>query len=492
MTPASAALGGKPALRRRAVSRTASFVVVANRLPVDRVQTPDGGTDWRKSPGGLVTALDPVMRRNGGAWIGWHGAPDERLAPFEYDGLTLIPIPLSSQEVENYYEGFSNATLWPLYHDVVAHPEFHREWWDAYVEVNKRFAQRTAKVAAKNAVVWVQDYQLQLVPQMLRELRPDLRIGFFLHIPFPPTELFQQLPWRRQILEGLLGADLVGFQMPGAAQNFIRLVRQRVRYKTHRDMVYLPDGRIVHAKAYPISIDVEGFATLARSEETAARVAEIRQGLGNPKNILLGIDRLDYTKGLRQRLRAFDELLTDGAIDVGDTVFIQVATPSRERVDRYRVLRDEIDRLVGRINGDLGRIGQQPILYLHASYPKSEMAALYQAADVMVVTPLRDGMNLVAKEYVACRFNNDGALVLSEFAGAAAELKQAYQVNPYDINGMKDAILAAINASPQEKARRMKAMRRQITDYDIERWASDFLNELTAEREPHDKRPRPF
>src|SRR5665811_916789 len=248
----------------------------------------------------------------------------------------------------------------------------------------------------------------------------------------------------------------------------------------------------IRDRAYPISIDAEGFASLARSDETEARVAEIRQSLGNPKNILLGIDRLDYTKGLRQRMRAFGELLTDGALDVGDTVFIQVAMPSRERVDQYRRLRDDIDRLVGRINGELGRIGQQPILYLHASYPKSEMAAFYRAADVMVVTPLRDGMNLVAKEYVACRFDNNGALVLSEFAGAAAELKQAFQVNPYDINGMKDAILAAINASPQEKARRMKAMRRQITDYDIERWASDFLNELTAEREPHDKRPRPF
>ncbi len=476
---------------RRPRTRTASFVVVANRLPVDRVMADDGGTTWRKSPGGLVTALEPVMRRHGGAWIGWHGATDEKLAPFEHDGLTLVPVPLSESEVENYYEGFSNATLWPLYHDVVAHPEFHREWWDAYVEVNKRFAKRAAKIAAQRAVVWVQDYQLQLVPQMLREMRPDLRIGFFLHIPFPPTELFQQLPWRTQILEGLLGADLVGFQMPGAAQNFIRLVRQRVKHKTHRDMVYLPDGRTVLAKAYPISIDVEGFAELARSEATAKRVEEIRESLGSPKNILLGIDRLDYTKGLRQRLRAFGELVAEGSLDAGDTVFVQVATPARERVDQYRLLRDDIDMLVGRLNGDLGSIGQQPILYLHASYPKEEMAALYRAADVMIVTPLRDGMNLVAKEYVACRFDNDGALVLSEFAGAAAELKQAFQVNPYDINGMKDAICAAINASPQEKSRRMKAMRRQVVDYDIERWASDFLTELTTEHEPHDKRPRP-
>ncbi|MEO6604753.1 MAG: trehalose-6-phosphate synthase [Aeromicrobium sp.] len=472
-------------------SGLAEFVVIANRLPVDRVTGPNGETTWRKSPGGLVTALEPVIRRNGGAWIGWHGAPNEKLKPFEHDGMQLIPVPLSDDEVEEYYEGFSNATLWPLYHDVVAPPEFHREWWESYVLVNQRFALKAAKVAKKNAVVWVQDYQLQLVPAMLRELRPDLRIGFFLHIPFPPTELFQQLPWRRQILEGLLGADLVGFQMPGAAQNFIRLVRQRVGHKTHRDTVYLPDGRTVLAQAYPISIDAAGFEELARTPEVIARAAEIRASLGNPKTVLLGIDRLDYTKGLRQRLRAFGELIADGALDVDDAVFVQVATPSRERVGQYILLRDDINRLVGRINGDVGRIGQQPITYLHASYPREEMAALYRAADVMVVTPLRDGMNLVAKEYVACRYDEKGALVLSEFAGAASELKSAYQVNPHDINGMKQMLLAAINADPRENARRMKAMRRQVMENDIDLWAANFLRELNSVRDPHAKNPRP-
>ncbi|MCW2831310.1 MAG: trehalose-6-phosphate synthase, partial [Aeromicrobium sp.] len=370
---------------------SADFVVIANRLPVDRISGPGGQTMWRTSPGGLVTALEPVMRSNGGAWIGWHGAADEKVKPFDHNGMHLVPVPLSEDEVEEYYEGFSNATLWPLYHDVVAPPEFHREWWDSYVRVNRRFAEKAAKVARQNAVVWVQDYQLQLVPSMLRELRPDLRIGFFLHIPFPPTELFQQLPWRREILEGLLGADLVGFQMPGAAQNFVRLVRQRVGHKTHRDMIYLPDGRTVLAKAYPISIDAAGFEELARTPEVIARAAEIRESLGNPRTILLGIDRLDYTKGLRQRLRAFGELIADGSVHVDDAVFVQVATPSRERVQQYELLRDDINRLVGRINGDVGRIGQQPVTYLHASYPRAEMAALYRAADVMVVTPLRDG-----------------------------------------------------------------------------------------------------
>ena len=249
------------------------------------------------------------MRANDGAWIGWPGSADTDLEPFVDDGLALIPVSLTELEIEEFYEGFSNGTLWPLYHDVVAKPEFHREWWDSYVVVNQRFANKAAEVAAEGATVWVHDYQMQLVPRMLRELRPDLRIGFYLHIPFPPAELFQQLPWRRQILEGLLGADIVGFQLAGAAQNFIRLVRQRVGHKTHRDMVYLPDGRTVQAAAYPISIDARDFEELARSDSVTKRALQIREALGDPARILLGIDRLDYTKGIYPRLRAYSELV---------------------------------------------------------------------------------------------------------------------------------------------------------------------------------------
>jgi trehalose 6-phosphate synthase len=466
--------------------------VVANRLPVDRVVRSDGSTEWRRSPGGLVSALVPVMQENQGAWIGWPGSAGDDLEPFEDDGISLVPVAMSPQEYEEFYEGFSNATLWPLYHDVVAKPEFHREWWDAYVTVNQRFAQAAADAAAKGATVWVQDYQLQLVPAMLRQLRPDLRIGFFLHIPFPPAELFSQLPWRRQILEGLLGADLVGFQLAGAAQNFIRLVRQRVGHKTHRDTVYLPDGNTVTAKAFPISIDARAFEELAQSASVQARAKQIRDDLGNPQKIFLGVDRLDYTKGIYARLRAYSELIVDGHFSVEDAVFVQVATPSRERVDQYRILRDEIDRLVGRINGDLGRIGRPAISYLHSSFPRQEMAALYRAADIMVVTPFRDGMNLVAKEYVACRYDNEGALVLSEFAGAADELRQAYLVNPYDINGMKAHMLEAYHADPKELTRRMRAMRRTVAENDVAHWASAFLAELSGPQHHHTKQVRPL
>jgi trehalose 6-phosphate synthase len=467
------------------------LVIVANRLPVDRVEQPDGSTTWRPSPGGLVTAIEPVMRANAGVWVGWPGGTEQDLEPFEVDGLDLYPVAMTAEDIEGHYEGFSNATLWPLYHDLVAKPEFHREWWDSYVEVNQRFADKAAELANEHALVWVQDYQMQLVPQMLRELRPDLRIGFYLHIPFPPAELFQQLPWRRQLLEGLLGADLVGFQLPGGAANFVRLVRQRVGHKTHRDLVYLPDGRTVRAAAFPISIDARGFEELAQTPEVTARAKEIRSALGDPRKIFLGVDRLDYTKGIYARLRAYAELLQDGHLDVEDAVFVQVAVPSREQVEEYTNLRDEIDRLVGRINGDLGRIGRPAISYLHSSYPREEMAALYRAADIMVVTPYRDGMNLVAKEYVASQYDDAGALVLSEFAGAAAELRQAWLVNPYDINGMKSALLEAYRADDKDLVKRMRAMRKTVRSHDVAAWADSFMTALTDLRDAHGKSLKP-
>ncbi|MFC6882112.1 MULTISPECIES: alpha,alpha-trehalose-phosphate synthase (UDP-forming) [Actinomadura] len=470
------------------MSRGSEFVVVANRLPVDRIEGEDGEPAWRRSPGGLVSAIAPLMRRREGTWIGWAGAPDEVLEPFEEDGMHLVPVQQTAEEVELYYEGFSNATLWPLYHDVVAHPVYDRAMWDAYVRVNERFAEATAKVAAQDAMVWVQDYQLQLVPAMLRRLRPDLRIGFFLHIPFPPLELFWQLPWRRQILEGLLGADLVGFQLQGAAQNFVRLCRRLLEARYNRQDVFWGD-RVVRARSFPISVDVHELNDLVNRPDVRERAEEIRTDLGDA-TICLGVDRLDYTKGIAQRLQAFGELFEDGHLKPGQAVFVQIATPSRERVEQYQLLREEIEQQVGRINGEYGEIGFPVVHYMHSSYDRAELAALYLAADVMVVTPLRDGMNLVAKEYVACRGDLRGALVLSEFAGAAGELKRgAFQVNPYDIDGLKDTLLAALNAGPPEQARRMRAMRRRVTEHDVDRWAHDFLSELERPAQPAEQPP---
>ena len=455
-------------------------VVVANRLPVDRVTEPDGSTRWQRSPGGLVTALEPFVAGRGGAWVGWSGDAGQAPEPFESGGMSLVPVELSEEEVDRYYEGMSNASLWPLYHDVVEKPEYHRTWWDTYVQVNKRFADRAAEVAGEGAIVWVHDYQLQLVPAMLRQRRPDLTIGFFLHIPFPPYELFTQLPWRSAIVEGLLGADLVGFQMPSAASNFVQLARRLHDLPTRKDVIQY-DGRTVLARAFPISIDAEAFDQLASSPEVVARAAEIRKELGDPDRIILGVDRLDYTKGIAVRLSAFEELLEDGAVEAPSTVFVQVATPSRERVEHYVHMRETIEQQVGHINGIFGTLGGPAVHYINQSVSREELVALYRAADVMLVTPYRDGMNLVAKEYVAARGDLGGALVLSEFAGAASELKQAFLVNPHDIAGVKSQLLRALRVEPEESAKRMRAMRRHLFKNDLDHWASSFFRALKAQ-----------
>ncbi len=453
------------------------FVVVACRLPVDHVEAPGGGTQWRPSPGGLVSALEPVMRHAKGVWVGWPGAADESPGAFDAGDLRLVGVALSGDEVRDYYEGFCNATLWPLYHDVIAPPEFRRPWWDAYVRVNQRFARAAAEQAAEGATVWVNDYQLQLVPQLLREQRPDLRIGFFLHIPFPGYEIFAQLPWRRQTVAGLLGADLVGFQRDSDATNFRRACRRAAGRATSGSIVRMP-GRQVQTATFPISIDSAGFAEIASRPEVRERASGFRHALGEPDVVLLGIDRLDYTKGISHRLTAYGELLSEQRFGSQRTALVMVASPSRERVEQYRQLRDEVEVAVGRINGEHAELGNPPVHYLHQTYPAEEMAAMYLAADVMLVTSLRDGMNLVAKEYVACRADDTGALVLSEFTGAADELTGAFLVNPHDIEGMKDAIVRAATVPPAEARRRMRAMRRRVREFDVDRWASSFLAAL--------------
>ncbi|HLQ55599.1 MAG TPA: trehalose-6-phosphate synthase [Streptosporangiaceae bacterium] len=486
------------------------FVVAACRLPVDQLEGPGGDADWRPSPGGLVSALEPVMRQAGGAWIGWPGTAGEAPGPFDLAGLHLVGVGLSAEEVSDYYEGFCNATLWPLYHDVIAPPEFRRPWWDAYVRVNRRFARAAAEQAAAGATVWVNDYQLQLVPKMLREQRSDLRIGVFIHIPFPGYEIFAQLPWRRQIVEGLLGADLLGFQRDGDATNFRRACRRAAGLVTSGSLVRvpaedhvpadeaaaaraagargvrrpLPASRQVRTATFPISIDSAGFAEIASRKEVRERASGFRQALGQPDVVLLGIDRLDYTKGILHRLTAYGELLSEGRFGSLRTALVLVASPSRERVEQYRLLRDEVEVAVGRINGEYAELGNPPIHYLHQTYPAEEMAALYLAADVMLVTSLRDGMNLVAKEYVACRDNDTGALVLSEFTGAADELSGAFLVNPHDIEGMKDVIMRAATVPPAEARRRMRAMRRRVREFDVSHWAASFLGTLQRASEP--------
>lgn len=460
------------------------FVVVANRLPVDRITNEDGTPGWRRAPGGLVTALAPVMAASTGAWVGWHGATNEVLEDFDKDEIHLVPVPLTDEDVELYYEGFANSTLWPLYHDVIVPPEYHRTWWDNYKNVNQRFADAVLRVAAPGSTVWVHDYQLQLVPKMLREARPDLKIGFFNHIPFPAPGLFSQLPWRRQILEGLAGADLVGFQRETDAANFVRSLRRYTEYSVKGHEATPEPGHSVQnvcrAAAHPISIDTQQIADLAQDPEIIERARQIREGLGNPKTIMLGVDRLDYTKGIRHRLKAYGEILADGKLAASDVCLIQVASPSRENVDRYIQLRNQVELMVGQITGQHDTLNHTTIRYLHHSYPLREMMAMYLAADVLLVTSLRDGMNLVAKEYVAAHQDGRGALVLSEFTGAADQLTQAVLVNPHDIDGMKQKIVEAVNMPRPEQGRRMRRMNRHLQENDVVRWSERFLAELAT------------
>jgi trehalose 6-phosphate synthase len=461
-----------------AKTRTKSdFVVVANRLPVRMVRGTTG-IRWETSPGGLVSALGSVLSKaERASWVGWSGLPGDSEAPFEHDGMQLVPVPLSRREMASYYEGFSNGSIWPLYHDAIVAPEFHRTWWESYVEINRRFAEHTASVAGKGAIVWIHDYHLQLMPAMLRAVRPDLRIGFFLHIPFPARELFLRLPWRRQIAEGLLGADVIGFQTTVTAHNFLYVAPRVTDAYTSGKTVYF-ENRKIQVDTFPVGIDAERFALQGALPATQDRVAELRALLGNPRTVILGVDRLDYTKGIELRLRAFEELLEDGRLDSSETVMVQIAEPSRENVLGYSTVRDEVERLVGSINGIFSEFGHEVVHYQHQSVDFGELVALFRLADVMLLTPFRDGMNLVAKEYVASRGKTGGVLVLSEFAGSSFQLRQALLVNPYDITAVKDAIEEAVSLPMDVQRRRMRAMERIVRRTDADQWANSFLERL--------------
>ena len=456
------------------------LVIVANRLPVKWEDGADGG-HWSTSPGGLVSAVGPAVAQQEGraAWIGWTGTEGTE-DPFDIDDLHLHPVPISADEKSLFYDGMSNGTLWPLYHDKVVPSEFHRRWFDGYRKVNARYAEAAAATAGDGATVWVHDYQLQLVPGILRELRPDLRIGWFLHIPFPPPEVFVALPWREQLAAGVLGADLAGFQTPDAAANFRRLVvRLGLAEPGDDDCVVIGD-RQVRARAFPIGIDAEHYESLARDDATTNRARDIRARLGAPHTMLLGVDRLDYTKGIDVRLRALAELLDEGTLNPSTVTMVQIAQPSRDDVEAYITLRDEVERLVSQINGDHARVGFPVVHYIHQDIEAEELLAMYRAADVMLVTPFRDGMNLVAKEYVAARYDLTGALVLSEFAGAATELADAFLVNPYDIDGLKSAIVNAVDIDPDVARDRMARMRAAVAANDANGWATGFLADLNG------------
>lgn len=451
-------------------------IVVANRLPVTRTRGEVRG-GWEVSPGGLVTALLPIVKSRRGAWVGWTGSAERNVRPFSHEGVPIRPVTLTDAEIRDYYHGCSNRTLWPLYHDAIRTPEFQRHWWRAYVEVNRRFARAAASAARSGDLVWVHDFQLQLVPGMLREMRPDLRIGFFLHIPFPPEELFAWLPWRVDVLRGLAGADVVGFQTASDSQNFARLARRFLDVEG-TDTELTVGRRRVRVGSYPISIDFHEFDTIAQRSESLARAKEIRRRLGASRKLILCVDRLDYTKGIDLRLKMYEAMLDRGDIDVDRCVLVQVAVPSRESVPDYAEVRTIVEQTVGRINGDHSTPGRVAVHFFRRSLAREELVAYYRAADIMMVTPLRDGMNLVAKEFCASRPDLGGVLVLSEFAGSARQLRRALLVNPRDHDGTAAILQEALKMPHGEARQRMAILRMMVRRHDVHEWAREYLEAL--------------
>ena len=449
-----------------------------------------GGVRMVPSTGGLATGVRRWHERSDSLWLGWpgdlSGATTTQRETFDHcmQDRRLVPVHLSSDQVDRYYHGFSNRVLWPLFHYLIDRLPADLSGWDAYRTANEAFAEAVAREYRNDDTIWVHDYQLMLLPGLLRERLPRARIGFFLHIPFPSSEVFRILPWRREVLNGLLGADLLGFHTFAYMRHFVTSLLHVNGGEVDIDRVRTA-GREVKLGVFPMGIDSAEFSNLAADADVLARVEAIRHDAGG-RRIVLGIDRLDYTKGIPRRLEALECLLERDAALRDGIRYIQIAVPSREEVDSYRQFRREVEERVGHINGAYGTVHSLPVHYVHGSVSPRELVALYCAADVMLVTPLRDGMNLVAKEFVASRGDEDGVLVLSEFAGAAAELNGAVIVNPYDIDGVADSIQRALSMPVEERRTRMRVLRRRVFDHDVHAWAGAFLEQLGGLRSVDD------
>jgi trehalose 6-phosphate synthase len=458
-------------------------IAVANRLPVQQ-----GEDGWELSPGGLVTALRPVMSTHPGAWVGWDGGTRGMPETLPDSGVRLEPVALSAAQVRDYYRGFSNATMWPLLHNAIEKSRFERTWWRSYQEVNRIFAERTLNAvdSRPDAIVWVHDYHLVLVPQLIRNRRPEQPIGFFLHVPWPSPGIFARLPWREQVLWGLLGADVVGFHTDEYRSNFLRsCVRQLgdAGVEVRGTSVLLPDGRVVAAVTAPISIDVAQFSDSAADAGVRQAIADLGEQFAG-RTLLLGVDRLDYTKGIVERLLAFEMLLERRPELPTSLAFLQVAVPSRDEVREYRQLRSTVEQHVGRINGIYTRPGADvPVHYLYRGVSQQQLAAYYAFADGLLVTPLIDGMNLVAKEYVTVQeaHGGSGVLVLSEFTGAAVELSQAVLCNPFDVEGLSYRIEQALGLSQETRRKAIAALAGQVRTHDVHDWVAGQLKAISAQ-----------
>lgn len=474
------------------------LVVISNRLPLSLYKDGDG---WktRHSSGGLVTALGPVIKDRGGLWIGWTGTAREDLSlkdlkiilgPASREiGYRLIPILLNREEVDNYYHGFSNEIIWPLFHDLQNNCYFYPPYWKAYNHVNSIFAGIVRKHTTPEDFLWVNDYHLIPLARSLKEKGVHRNCFFFLHITFPPRDILLKLPWREELVKDLMEYRLIGFQTWRDRRNFIdclRIFDPSTKVKGRGPVVSVEAfGRTVKVASLPISIDYDKFAELADSPKARQRIREIRADFTG-RSMLLGVDRLDYTKGIPQKLQAFRTALENYPELKEKISLLQILVPSREDVPAYQELKRNIEQLISRINGEFSTSGWVPVRYVHRSIPREELVAIYRAADMAIVTSLKDGMNLVSKEYCACHTNNDGVLILSEFAGSASQLKKnALLVNPYDREGVASAILRAFSMTEKEKYNRMSSMRRSIRKRDVFWWVNNFLR-ASMGRELHD------
>jgi trehalose 6-phosphate synthase/phosphatase len=453
-----------------------ALVVLSNRLPIT-LRADRRGAHVERAPGGLVAALDPALASRGGAWVGWPGGALPRGFKLPEDfGYRLVPVALSQNEVRRFYHGFANGTLWPLLHSFPTRMELDREEWAVYEDVNGRFAAAALAASEGDELFWIHDYQLMRTAPHLRAVRPDARIAFFLHVPFPPYDLFRILPWDRELLRGLLACDLIGFHCKGYAQNFFDCVERLLGARVDRDAGKVEHGQsTVSVAAFPLGIDCQRYVRWA--SEAPPREAD-------GERVVLGVDRLDYTKGLPEKIQAFERFLELHPEHRERVVLLQIAEPSRDEVPEYQRLKRQVDELVGRVNGRFGTSRWTPIRYLHRSVPPEELAGLFRDAEVALVTPLRDGMNLVAKEYVVSQVGEPGVLILSRLAGAAESMHEALRVNPYNIDQVANALHLALTMDVGERSSRMRALQRRERRHDVHAWVERILATVAAPLEP--------
>ena len=458
--------------------------IISNRLPIKANRNENNELEFTRSEGGLTTGMDSLTMDVEKHWIGWPGTyteseEEEKLISEHLEKFNFHPVFLSSDQILNYYEGYSNSTLWPLCHYFYTFIEYENLYWNTYKQVNELFARTTLNLIGPNDIVWVQDYQLMLLPQMIRKSVDNVSIGYFHHIPFPSYELFRVLPERAELLEGLLGADLIGFHTHDYMRHFVSAAeRVLVDIRFRFDQVLL-NNRIAYVDAFPMGINFDLYYNAIQQPEVQAKVDAMRETYGKHK-LILSVDRLDYSKGIVHRLRGFAQFLENHPEYREKVSLAMIVVPSRDSVDRYASLKTKIDETIGTINGKFSTINWTPVYYFYHGFPFEELVALYHMADIGLVTPLRDGMNLVAKEYLAAKREKAGVLILSEMAGAAIELNEALIINPNNIEEIENAIFTALEMPEEEQMRRLKKMQQSVSRKSVNKWANDFVNELKA------------